>query len=79
MEGEKNETLNKNCRISHLDPFTDESDVTLAGRGLQNSHISDNCKHPILLPKKGKVSDFIIKHCHSNVPHGGYGFNLNEI
>ena len=39
----------------------------------------DDCKYPILLSIKGKVSDLIIKHCHGNVAHGDCGFTLNEI
>ena len=46
--------LNKNCRISQLDPFI-ESDLIRVGGRLQNSQISDDCKHSILLPRKGKV------------------------
>ena len=65
--------------ISQLDPFIDESNVIHVGGRLQSSHISDNSKHPILLPRKEKVSDLIIKLCHSNVAHGGCGFTLNEI
>ena len=52
--------------------------IRVGGR-LQNSYISDDCKHPILLPRKGKVSELIIKHWHSKVAHGGSGFTLNEI
>ena len=44
--------LNRKCSISQLDPFIDESDVICVGGRLQNSHISDDCKHPILLPRK---------------------------
>ena len=81
MEGKDSDSrrLNKKCSISQLDPFIDESDVIRVGGRLQSSHISDDCKHPTLLPRKGKVSDLIIKHCHSNVAHGGRGFTLNEI
>ena len=71
--------MNKKCSISQLDPFIDESDVIRVGGRLQSSHISHDCKHRILLPRKGKVSGLIIKHCHSNVAHGGRGFTLNEI
>ena len=71
--------LNRKCSIYQLDPFIDEYDVICVGGRLQSSHISDDCKHPILLPRKGKVSDLIIKHCNSNVAHGGHGFTLNEI
>ena len=52
--------------------------IRVGGR-LQSSYISDDCKHPILLPRKGKVSELIIKHWHSKVAHGGSGFTLNEI
>ena len=70
--------MNGKCSISQLDPFINESDVVRVGGRLQNSDISDDCKHPILLPRKGKVSDLIIKHCHRNFAHGGRGFTLNE-
>ena len=81
MEGKDSDSrrLNRKCSISQLHLFIDESDVILVGGRLQSSHISDNCKHSILLPRKGKVSDLIIKHCHNNVAHGGHGFILNEI
>ena len=78
-KGSDSRGLNRKFRVSQLDLFIDESDVIRVGGRLQNSHISDDCKHPILLPRKGKVSDLIIKHCHSKVAHGGRGFTLNEI
>ena len=81
MEGKDSDSrrLNKKCSISQLDPFIDESDVIRVGGRLQRPHIGDDCKHPMLLPRKGKVSDLTIKYCHSNVAHGGCGFTLNEI
>ena len=50
MEGKDSDSrrLNKNCRISQLDPFIDESAVIHVGGRLQNCHISDDCKHRIL-------------------------------
>ena len=56
MEGKDSDSrrLNRKCSISQLDPFIDESDVICVGGRLQNSHISDDCKHPILLPRKKK-------------------------
>ena len=81
MKGKDNDSrvLSRKCRISQLDPFIDEPDAIRVGGRLQNSHISDDCKHPILLPRKGKVSDLIINHCHSKVAHGSRGFTLNKI
>ena len=56
MEGKDIDSrrLNENCRISQMDAFIDESDVIRVGGRLQNSHISDDCKHPILMPRKEK-------------------------
>ena len=81
LEGKDSDSkrLNRKSSISQLDPFIDESSVICVGGRLQNSHISDDCKYPILLPRKGKISDLIIKHCHSKAAHGGRGFILNEI
>ena len=81
MKGKDNDSrvLSRKCRISQLDPFIDKPDAIRVGGRLQNSHISDDCKHPILLPRKGKVSDLIINHCHSKVAHGSRGFTLNKI
>ena len=61
-----------------MDPFIDDSDVIHVGRRLENFHVSDDCKHSILLRRKGKVSDLIIKHYHSKFAHGGRGFTLNK-
>ena len=79
MEGKNSDSrgLNRKCKIYQLDYFVDESDVIRVGGRLQNFQISDDCKHPILLPRKG--SDLIIKHCHRKIAHGGPGFTLNEI
>ena len=62
MEGKDSDSrrFNRKCSISQLDSFIDESNVICVGGRLQSSHISDDCKHPILLPRKGKVSDLII-------------------
>ena len=56
MEGKDRDSrrLNRKCSIYQLDPFIDESDVICVGGRLQSSHISDDSKHPILLPRKGK-------------------------
>ena len=62
-----------------MDPFLNESDVIRVGGRLQNSDISDDCKHSMLLSRKGKVSHVTFEHCHSKVAHGGRGLTLNEI
>ena len=75
MEGKDSDSrrLNRKCSISQLGPFIDGFDVICVGGRFQSFHINDDWKHSILLPRKGKVPDLIIKHCHSNVAHGGCG------
>ena len=81
MEGKDSDSrrLHKKCKISRLDSFIDATDKMLVGRRLKISYIRDDCKYPKLLPKKGKVSNLIKKHCHNKVAHGGREFTLNEI
>ena len=81
MEGKDSDSrrLHKKCKISRLDSFIDATDKMLVGRRLKISYIRDDCKYPKLLPKKGKVSNLIKKHCHNKVAHGGREFTLNDI
>ena len=52
--------------------------IRLGGR-LRRSELSDKCKHPIILPKKNKVTDLIVQWCHYSTAHSGRGITLNEI
>ena len=57
-------------QISSLDPFLDKDGIIHVGGRLDNSFINDNCKHPILLPKGGKVTTLFIQHYHKMAAHG---------
>ena len=46
---------------------------------MQNSYINDEFKHPILLPKRGKISDLSINPYNNKVSHGGCRFTTNKI
>lgn len=41
--------------------------------------MSEDVKHPIVIPKKGHLTTLIIRHFHSKVQHGGRGITLNEL
>ena len=57
--------------ISQLDVFL--------GGCLQNLYISDECKCPVLLSKKAKVSSLKIKHYLDKIGYGDRRLTLNEI
>lgn len=60
------------CRtVAQLRPFIDEHGVIRVGGRLQNSELSDNQKHPILLAKSSHLSLLIVCHWHTATCHAG--------
>ena len=66
-----NKSLDKRSQISHLDPFLDGDEVIHIGGRLGKSFLNNECKHPILLPKVGKITDLLLKHYHKLAGHSG--------
>ena len=59
-----NKALCRRSKISSLNPFLDKDGIIHVGGRLDDSCIKNNCKHPMLLPKNGKVTTLIIQHHH---------------
>ena len=76
---QKEGSLGKESQLSTLNPFMDKHGIIRVGGRLRRSGLSDECKHPIILPKKSKVTDLIVQWCHYNTAHCGRGITLNEI
>ena len=74
-----NKALGRRGKISRLDPFLDKDGIIRVRARLGNCFISNNCKHPILLPKDGKVATLIIQHHRKMAAHGGCGVTLHQI
>ena len=53
--------------------------VLRVGGRLQHADLSPGVKHPIILPKKGHVTDLIISHHHDSVEHQGRRMTRNSI
>ena len=76
---DSNKSLDNRSKISRLDPFLDGDEVIRVGGRLDKSFLNNECKHPILFPKVGKITDLLIKHHHKLTGHSGRGITLNEI
>ena len=72
--------IKKASSLYRLDPFIGPDGLLRVGGRLRKSdEIATESKHPVILPKKGHVSELIIRHAHENVAHSGRGITLNEV
>ena len=75
----KNERHTKGRSINKLDPFLDEKGILRVGGRLQNSNLSKEENHPVILPKCSEVSKMIVRWSHQRVAHGARGMTLNHL
>ena len=68
-----------NSRLARLNPFVDREGLLRVGGRLQNSTLSWEAKHPLILPDKGAVVDMIIMCVHQKVGHEGRQHVLAEL
>ena len=76
---QKEGSLGKESQLSTLNPFMDEHVIIRVGGRLRRSGLRHECKLPIILPKKSKVTDLIVQWYHYNTAHSGRGITLSEI
>ena len=63
--------IKKSCQIFNLDPYIDEDGIIKVGERLDKSNLSNECKHPIVLPKGSHISELIIAWCHKKLATQG--------
>ena len=74
----KIKSAKKSSHIYKLDPNLSRGLICVGGR-LQRSPISEEAKHPAILPKQHHVSDLIIRHYHLRCGHSGLEHTLSMI
>ena len=57
--------------LAALTPFLDENGLIRVGGRLAYANISEEAKHPVILPKDHKVTALLIRHAHNNNMHMG--------
>ena len=75
----ENKAMKKASSLYQLDPFLDASGVLRVGGRIKRSSLSYGAKHPIILPRKGHITELIICHHHQLVKHQGHKITHNEI
>lgn len=65
--------------LCRLDPFLDSDGILRVGGRIQNAEIPNKIKYPVVLPKKGHVTNLIARYFHDKTLHQGRGMTVNEI
>ena len=69
---ERGKVQKKKSTIFKLDPFMDsESLIIRVGGRIGDANVSQNIRHPILLPKKSHITTLIIREIHERMLHAG--------
>lgn len=75
--GKEVEELTKNGRVKKrsplitLSPFLDEKGLIRVGGRLQNASLTNNTKHPIIIPKNQHITKLLVSEAHTKTLHGG--------
>ena len=65
--------------LFRLDPFLDLNDLVRIGGRIRQASLSQDTKHPVVLPGQGHITKILASHCHEKALHQGKGITLNEI
>ena len=76
---QKKTATRKTSSLHCLDPFLDRDGVLRVGGRIKRGSFMEEIKFPVIIPRKGHVTDLIIKYFHEKVQHQGRGMSLNEI
>ncbi|XP_024875956.1 uncharacterized protein LOC112457263 [Temnothorax curvispinosus] len=72
-------SLPKSNPLTKLAPYIDSNGLLRVGGRLQQSLLSNEAKHPFILPKESAFTTLIIDDAHSRTLHGGTQFTLSFI
>ncbi|XP_025201851.1 uncharacterized protein LOC112599258 [Melanaphis sacchari] len=74
-----NKSVSRNSKLRALSPFISTDNLIVVGGRLHNSTLSNEQKHPIILPFGHKVTRLIFVYYHEILLHGGPQLLLAEI
>ena len=76
----RNDTLKKASSLYKLDPFVDKNGLLRTGGRIRPADVLLEVKQPLILPKKSRISDLIVRYFHESVGHHqGRGVTHNTI
>ena len=76
-KGDQSKKIEEN--IGWLNPYLNEKGLIKIGGRRTHLGLEESVKHPTLLPKKGHITNLIIRWCHEKTVHSGRNMALTEI
>ncbi|XP_028176630.1 uncharacterized protein LOC114364612 [Ostrinia furnacalis] len=67
----KHGTVDTKSKLLNLKPFIDHENVLRVGGRLEKANISDEMKHPKIIPKDTRLATLLIDQAHKQTFHGG--------
>lgn len=71
--------VSRSSQLAKLDVFLDEDKLIRVGGRIRGSGLSDEVKHPLILPSDHELSWLIIQHFHELTHHQGRGMTCSEV
>ena len=75
----KKASLKKLGSLYRLDPFVDEDRLMRVGGRLQRSDLMFGERHPVVIPRRGHITELIVRFYHEEVCHLGRSATLNHL
>ena len=75
----RNQSLRKTSSLYKLDPFMDQDGLIRVGGRIRRADVPGDVKHPVIIPRRGHLTELLIKHHHLKVNHMGRGMTHNEL
>ena len=75
----RNQRLRKTSSLYKLDPFMDQDGLVRVGGRNRRADIPGDVKHPVIIPRRGHLTELLIKHHHLKVNHMGRGMTHHEL
>lgn len=76
---QKHNTVQSNSKIKALTPFIDHQDILRVGGRLKNASLTENMKHPMIIPHDSRLTHLLIDQAHRMTFHGGPRLTLSHL
>lgn len=76
---QKGQSFHCKSIIHNLDPYLDQDGILRVGGRIERAAMTQNEKHPIILPRKHHFTTLLIRSAHMKTFHGGYALTAQKL